>query len=38
EDPGHIEQVLLKGADRACAEAAPFMDRLRQAVGLGRFV
>ncbi|MEQ6918582.1 tryptophan--tRNA ligase [Halomonas aquatica] len=38
EDPGHIEQVLLKGAERARAEAAPFMDRLRQAAGLGRFV
>ena len=38
EDPGHIEAVLKKGAERARAEAAPFMDRLRQAVGLGRFV
>jgi tryptophanyl-tRNA synthetase len=38
EDPGHIESVLQKGAERARAEAAPFMDRLRQAVGLGRFV
>ncbi|MCE8030256.1 tryptophan--tRNA ligase [Halomonas daqingensis] len=38
EDPGHIENVLQKGAERARAEAAPFMDKLRQAVGLGRFV
>ncbi|WP_108447352.1 tryptophan--tRNA ligase [Halomonas denitrificans] len=38
EDPGHIERVLLQGAERARAEAAPFMDRLRQAAGLGRFV
>ncbi|NLC20498.1 MAG: tryptophan--tRNA ligase [Halomonadaceae bacterium] len=38
QDPGHIESVLLKGADRARAEAAPFMDRMRQAVGLGRFI
>ncbi|RCV89139.1 tryptophan--tRNA ligase [Billgrantia montanilacus] len=38
EDPGHIERVLLKGAERARAEAAPFMDRLRHAAGLGRFV
>ncbi|MDI5890131.1 tryptophan--tRNA ligase [Halomonas rhizosphaerae] len=38
EDPGHIEQVLIKGAERARAEAAPLMDRLRQAAGLGRFV
>ncbi|WP_136247314.1 tryptophan--tRNA ligase [Halomonas borealis] len=38
EDPGHIEQVLRQGAERARAEAAPVMDRLREAVGLGRFV
>ncbi|MBZ9567420.1 tryptophan--tRNA ligase [Modicisalibacter tunisiensis] len=38
EDPGHIEDVLRKGADRARAEAAPLMDRLRHAVGLGRFI
>ncbi|GAB2780826.1 hypothetical protein GCM10027040_03610 [Halomonas shantousis] len=37
EDPDHIESVLQKGAERARAEAAPFMDRLRQAAGLGRF-
>ena len=38
EDPGHIESVLKKGAERARAEAAPLMDRLRIASGLGRFV
>ncbi|MDT8895080.1 tryptophan--tRNA ligase [Halomonas sp. I1] len=38
EDPAHIEQVLRQGADRARAEAAPFMDQLRQAAGLGRFI
>ena len=38
EDPGYIEDVLKKGAERARAEAAPLMDRLRQSVGLGRFV
>ncbi|WP_444678543.1 tryptophan--tRNA ligase [Halomonas sp. E19] len=38
QDPAHIESVLLKGAERARAEAVPFMDRLRVAVGLGRFV
>lgn len=38
QDPGHIESVLLKGAERARVEAAPFMDRMRQAVGLGRFI
>jgi tryptophanyl-tRNA synthetase len=37
-DPGHIEAVLQKGAERARSEAAPVMDRLRQAAGLGRFV
>ncbi|KAA0019863.1 tryptophan--tRNA ligase [Salinicola corii] len=36
-DPGHIEQVLLKGAERARAEANALMERLRVAVGLGRF-
>tara|TARA_R100001198_G_C5187239_1_gene181323 strand:- start:286 stop:984 length:699 start_codon:yes stop_codon:yes gene_type:complete len=38
EDPGHIEAVLQKGAERAREEAATTMDRLRSAVGLGRFV
>ncbi|MCC5881256.1 MAG: tryptophan--tRNA ligase [Halomonas sp.] len=38
EDPAHIESVLQKGAERARAEAAPLMDKLRYAVGLGRFV
>ncbi|MBZ9558151.1 MULTISPECIES: tryptophan--tRNA ligase [Modicisalibacter] len=38
EDPGHIEDVLKKGAERARAEAAPLMDKLRHAAGLGRFV
>ncbi|MGQ7244253.1 tryptophan--tRNA ligase [Salinicola sp. V024] len=36
-DPGHIEQVLAKGAERARAEANTLMERLRIAVGLGRF-
>ncbi|PKG52526.1 tryptophan--tRNA ligase [Halomonas sp. MES3-P3E] len=38
EDPAHIEAVLQKGAERAREEAAVTMDRLRAAVGLGRFV
>lgn len=38
EDPAHIEAVLQKGAERAREEAAVTMDRLRTAVGLGRFV
>lgn len=38
EDPGHIERVMQKGADRARCEAAERLDRLRAAVGLGRFV
>ncbi|GGC99429.1 MULTISPECIES: tryptophan--tRNA ligase [Vreelandella] len=38
EDPAHIEAVLQKGAERAREEAAVTMDRLRSAVGLGRFV
>ncbi|GHB19878.1 tryptophan--tRNA ligase [Salinicola rhizosphaerae] len=36
-DPAHIEQVLVKGAERAREEANALMDRLRVAVGLGRF-
>ena len=38
EDPGHIERVLQQGADKARAEAQPLMERLREVVGLGRFV
>ncbi|MFC0268821.1 tryptophan--tRNA ligase [Kushneria aurantia] len=37
-DPGHIENVMQKGAERARAEAAERLDRLRSAVGLGRFL
>lgn len=37
EDPGYIEKILLRGAERARDEAAPFVDRLCNAVGLGRF-
>jgi tryptophanyl-tRNA synthetase len=37
QDPGHIEKILNEGAVRARDEASPFMARLRQAVGLGRF-
>lgn len=36
-DPGHIEQVLVDGAKRARAEANALMEKLRIAVGLGRF-
>jgi len=36
-DPGHIEQVLVKGAERARTEANTLMEKLRIAVGLGRF-
>lgn len=36
-DPAHIEQVLVKGAERARAEANTLMEKLRIAVGLGRF-
>ncbi|MGY4879028.1 tryptophan--tRNA ligase [Vreelandella aquamarina] len=38
EDPAHIEAVLQKGAERAREEAAVTMDKLRDAVGLGRFI
>ncbi|MGM0522403.1 MAG: tryptophan--tRNA ligase, partial [Pseudomonadota bacterium] len=38
EDPGHIEAVLQKGAERAREEATVTMEKLRDAVGLGRFI
>lgn len=37
EDPGHIEAVLQRGAERAREETAVTMDKLRATVGLGRF-
>lgn len=33
-DPGHIETVLCKGAERAREIAAPFMAQVRDAVGI----
>ncbi|MGO2381894.1 MAG: tryptophan--tRNA ligase, partial [Halomonas sp.] len=38
DDPAYIEAVLQKGAQRAREEAAITMDKLRSAVGLGRFI
>lgn len=38
DDPSYIEAVLRKGAERAREEASMTMDRLRAAVGLGRFI
>lgn len=37
ENTDEIEGVLARGAERARDEAAPFVDRLYRAVGLGRF-
>lgn len=37
-DPAYVESVLQKGAEKARAEAAPFLDRLKRAVGLGHFI
>ncbi|WNL39483.1 tryptophan--tRNA ligase [Halomonas sp. PAMB 3232] len=37
EDPGHIENVLQKGAERAREEATRTIETLRSAMGLGRF-
>jgi tryptophanyl-tRNA synthetase len=34
ENPAAIEQILLKGAERARDYAIPFMQRLRQAIGI----
>jgi len=33
-DPGYIDDVLARGAERARAAAAPVVDRVRRAVGL----
>ncbi len=33
-DPARIEAVLLAGAERARAEATPFLGRIRQAIGI----
>lgn len=33
-DPGHIENVLRQGAERARAQSAPLMARIRDAVGI----
>lgn len=38
EDPAHVEAILKRGAERAHEEAAPMMERLRRAVGLGNFI
>lgn len=38
EDPAHVEAILKRGAERAREEAAPMMERLRRAVGLGNFL
>ncbi len=33
-DPGHLEQILLQGAEKARAIASPFLQQIKQAVGL----
>jgi tryptophanyl-tRNA synthetase len=33
-DPGHVEQVLKAGAERARAVASPFLAQIRKAVGI----
>ena len=38
EDPAYIESMMQKGAERARAEAVPFMAELRRAVGIAPFV
>lgn len=37
-DTGYIEEVLRKGANKARALAAPRLDELKRAVGLGDFI
>ncbi|AMO58534.1 tryptophanyl-tRNA synthetase [Endozoicomonas montiporae] len=38
QDPAFIEAELRKGAEKARAEAAPFLQQVRQAVGIKGFV
>ena len=33
-DPGHIESVLLKGAERAREHSVPLIRKVREAVGI----
>jgi tryptophanyl-tRNA synthetase len=35
DDPGYIESVLLKGAERAREQSVPLMTKVREAVGIG---
>jgi tryptophanyl-tRNA synthetase len=35
DDPGHIEQVLLQGAERARSYSVPLLKQVREAVGIG---
>ena len=35
DDPGYIESVLLKGAERAREQSMPLMAKVREAVGIG---
>ena len=34
-DPGHVEAVLIKGAEKARAVSRPFLDEIRARIGLG---
>lgn len=36
DDPGYIESVLQKGAERAREHSAPLMQKVREAVGISR--
>jgi tryptophanyl-tRNA synthetase len=36
KQPGQIEDELRAGADKARAYATPFLDRIRQAIGIRR--
>ncbi|MEM8564528.1 MAG: tryptophan--tRNA ligase [Pseudomonadota bacterium] len=36
DDPAHVEAVLLKGAERAREYSVPLIEKVREAVGIGR--
>ena len=35
DDPGHVEDVLKKGAERAREYSVPLMEKVRAGVGIG---
>jgi tryptophanyl-tRNA synthetase len=34
DNPGHVERLLARGAEKARARSRPFLDEIRRAVGI----